>query len=483
MTSVISQNIILLYILITYFVVAASALLNWSYQNTKPCEVLVGGNTQIVQTSKSIPSDTTNLSTSTRPKTPNNGGKFSDLILSRKRRQVDGISHVINVTTDINDLKFSPSTSSVDIVHATVINVPHESPSTSHTDEEETTSQINLQSTSEGAGNSTLQKIFNEDNEETKSTEIFTNAITSEEDINISDSSIFTLDSDIYDELLNEFHNFESTEIQHDDPMIPLTKADDIQFFDMGSQHLTSDQKSRALYNIDEDKHPNPNLTIVSLIEHKGEEKKSTFLPNNSSAKVPNHKTEQIEIPTITNTSSTHPTNNVVVNITIATGFGTSMLSSSPPVYMLSLLIPTDGTNEPNVVVLNKESNNTKEVPEMPSFAETGNYDSTNDNSGGTCECSCPCLESYSESSESNFNEDYDLLNYLNPSLENVNNKSTTSTERALNVSSSTIEPEITEVYTVSSTLTSDMTEPVVTVRNCPEIKPPPILILEGRKL
>ncbi|VEN58894.1 unnamed protein product, partial [Callosobruchus maculatus] len=47
--------------------ISASSLLNWSYQNTKPC-VLVGDNTQVVPASKSAPSET-NLSTSTRPKT------------------------------------------------------------------------------------------------------------------------------------------------------------------------------------------------------------------------------------------------------------------------------------------------------------------------------------------------------------------------------------------------------------------------------
>ncbi|XP_044256003.1 teneurin-m isoform X4 [Tribolium madens] len=52
--------------------ISASSVLNWSYQSTKPCSVLVGENTQFVPPSKTATSET-NLSTSTRPKTSSSG--------------------------------------------------------------------------------------------------------------------------------------------------------------------------------------------------------------------------------------------------------------------------------------------------------------------------------------------------------------------------------------------------------------------------
>nr|XP_015834532.1 PREDICTED: teneurin-m isoform X6 [Tribolium castaneum] len=53
--------------------ISASSVLNWSYQSTKPCSVLVGENTQFVPPSKTATSET-NLSTSSRPKTSSSGG-------------------------------------------------------------------------------------------------------------------------------------------------------------------------------------------------------------------------------------------------------------------------------------------------------------------------------------------------------------------------------------------------------------------------
>nr|XP_015834531.1 PREDICTED: teneurin-m isoform X5 [Tribolium castaneum] len=52
--------------------ISASSVLNWSYQSTKPCSVLVGENTQFVPPSKTATSET-NLSTSSRPKTSSSG--------------------------------------------------------------------------------------------------------------------------------------------------------------------------------------------------------------------------------------------------------------------------------------------------------------------------------------------------------------------------------------------------------------------------
>ncbi|XP_068907175.1 teneurin-m isoform X4 [Tenebrio molitor] len=66
--------VILLIVLTAAFAyISASGVMNWSYQSTKPCSVLVGENPQFVPASKTATSET-NLSTSSRPKTSSSGG-------------------------------------------------------------------------------------------------------------------------------------------------------------------------------------------------------------------------------------------------------------------------------------------------------------------------------------------------------------------------------------------------------------------------
>ncbi|KAJ8955287.1 hypothetical protein NQ314_006900 [Rhamnusium bicolor] len=269
--------------------ISASSLLNWSYQNTKPCEVLVGDNTQIVPASKTVPSET-NLSTSSRPKTSNSGGKYNEPVYSRKRREVDDTQHVFVLSNATTNSSGPPSTSGhdrPDSLHASTVKPLHDlnhlttrklsvldviAPSTNipntqsrHTDNlfnttEEiisATASLSLESTTQSHAfsiNSTpsnLSSVTDSLEESATSTEIFEKTIenneTSEpipkdilpgenreemyddistEEDNISDSSLFKLDSETYDELNREqsskLVHFKSSEIQHDSPHIFL---------------------------------------------------------------------------------------------------------------------------------------------------------------------------------------------------------------------------------------------------------------------
>ncbi|XP_057653225.1 teneurin-m isoform X11 [Diorhabda carinulata] len=99
--------------------ISASNLLNLSYQNTKPCEVLVGDNTQIVPDSKTVPPSETNLSISTRPKTSNTGDNstadydYDNIVIEHHNlttTELYGNSTERNPTTDIESTSENWST-------------------------------------------------------------------------------------------------------------------------------------------------------------------------------------------------------------------------------------------------------------------------------------------------------------------------------------------------------------------------------------
>lgn len=76
----------------------ASSLLNWSYQTSKTCTVLVGENSEI-PSSKATTSET-NLSTSSKPRPSSaagsgSGGNSINNVYLRKRREVDSLPHVL----------------------------------------------------------------------------------------------------------------------------------------------------------------------------------------------------------------------------------------------------------------------------------------------------------------------------------------------------------------------------------------------------
>lgn len=513
------------------FFISASALLNWSYQNTKPCEVLVGGNTQVLQTSKAVPSDTTNLSTSTRPKTPSTGGKLTDLVFSRKRRQVDVNSHVFNVTETTKDFSTLPSKSSSDVVHDDIIvELSHEplhqlqtedSPLITNLDKFNTTSKSIKNNLNQREHYSYFPVQTSEESSDNQSKEDgnFEELTTiplhksktqlspdqSDEEENISDLSLFKLDSEAYAEIQNEHEfllskqgNSDPLEIQQDAPLI----KDDIQFFAMGRKHISSNQKAKTLYNsdqvntdkkgIDSKELTESNLSVLSLNNDENLKKyivNKAYHSSNDNNTLPT-KNPLLPTPKISyievhpNTSSMNFTNRLVLNITVATGFENNMSNPAQPVYVLSMLIPTDGINQPSALDRNEITNNLK-TNSMSAAPVTHINDSDIDNSGGTCECSCPCLDSPNDSSESTSTEDYDIFNYINLSDENTQ-KETIPTEK-FTISSFLSTDEDISTESISTTSISTLVTEVPNVPvNCSRYykpqAPPPILILEGRK-
>lgn len=339
-----------------------------------------------------------------------------------------------------------------------------------------------------------------------------TDNINTEEETNISDSSLFKLDSATYDEIKNEpeflvtnLRNINSSELQHDAPLLPLVKNENIQFFDMGSKHLSSIQKAKTVYNTEDTKAEkwrsdskeltDANLSVLPLNESENLKKnvlispRFSQQPTNTTKQVLNNtyspmpKTEYVKFPT-TNISM-HSTNRVVLNITVATGFENNTLNSLQPIYVLSVLIPTDGINKHDIALNTQEIHNTKPnaIPLVPVTTNPQINDADNDNSGGTCECSCPCLDPISESSESQSTDDYDIFNYLNLSSEG-SREQTSSTKNPITSSISSTDQEIPNDET---TISTNITETLSLPRNCTEQfkqpPAPPILILEGRIL
>lgn len=82
--------------------IAASSLLNWSYQNTKACTVLVGENSDGFPASKATTSET-NLSTSSRPRPSSSGGNNEiEGVYARKRREVNVTPHAFVLFSNVS---------------------------------------------------------------------------------------------------------------------------------------------------------------------------------------------------------------------------------------------------------------------------------------------------------------------------------------------------------------------------------------------
>ncbi|GJQ83081.1 hypothetical protein Trydic_g20093 [Trypoxylus dichotomus] len=106
---------IMLFVVLTpaLLYISASSLLNWSYQNSKACTVVVGENTEISPASKATTSET-NLSTASKPR-PSSGGGNNNIQhdhYSRKRR------HAVDLV-DVVDDNNNTSHASVSVVSVT----------------------------------------------------------------------------------------------------------------------------------------------------------------------------------------------------------------------------------------------------------------------------------------------------------------------------------------------------------------------------
>lgn len=479
-----------------FFFFLASSLLNLSYQTTKPCEVLVGENTQIVPASKTAPASETNLSTPTRPKTSSTGGKYPQLVHSRKRRNVLDPQHAfmlkIESTTSSSSTSSSDSTASTDLHDGTSISL-HDfmsstssssegsSESTSETLTNEETTQTTLEeiaytstdyslSTESTASISTIEELPEQSTEENLNYDL---ASSNEEDV-----SLFNLNSEEYDDFLK---------IQRDQPDDDDDDDDSVEIVKLDHGLLSTTQKSKSVYNSNlktEETKPvksqdaskeltDANLSMLPVAEDKNLKhirfNDETVMYNNFTNNKVNLDTNKTVVKVIDLPQSMSHSKKFFVNLTIATD-DTNNPYSEQSVYVLSVAVPIQENFHPAVEVSNKEK--IKEpIRNSDKSALHHILDSDKDSSGGTCECSCPSLDSTEISDNSS--EDSDGHIVIQP----------------LNIST-TAPPGISSDYSNSTEVSSSATDFSSTseswMTNCPEVTtklppPPTILILEGR--
>ncbi|KAG5882426.1 hypothetical protein JTB14_007052 [Gonioctena quinquepunctata] len=566
--------------------ISASSILNWSYQNTKPCEVLVGDNTQIVPASKTVPSET-NLSSSTRPKTSNVGGKYNEHVFSRKRRQILGTPHAFVLSTATSNSSSHSSSLGPDIMHASTIKPLHDlnnltssdsalstnstpttkdeaieytSPdysageleigettssnigsSTEHSQNYETSSFEEFGSTATTIDenvftNSTEQpnesELSNESGEDLRNESEPSNEsgedLRSKENLegteesfdtsdskitklrknshdvqqgtdeyeNMSDSSLFQLDSEVYDEISKDRKDYKSSEFQQDEPIY------DIDIVKLKNRSLSTTQKYKASYSIgtkadgSSKELTDANLSALPL-EPITDLKNIHFndpvvfhntTNSNSSNDFETNRTESvvsrvkvIDLPSVHNHNMS--SKKFFINLTIAADPDVNNPYPEHSVYVLSVSVPTTGNEEPTINV------DTQKIPpkepvkisDKPVTANSKPFDYDKDSSGGACECSCPCLDSNPFSESFNAEEyDYDSL-VIQPLNMTTTENDVSSTE----TESSSISTEWYSATTDGSTSVTPPSESWST--NCPEITtklppPPTILILEGAR-
>lgn len=99
----------------------ASSLLNWSYQNTKACTVVVGENSEGFPPSKATTSET-NLSTSSRPRPSSSGGNNQiDGVYARKRRDLNVTPHAFVLFSNVSTSSPMMDSSAAPLHDSTVV--------------------------------------------------------------------------------------------------------------------------------------------------------------------------------------------------------------------------------------------------------------------------------------------------------------------------------------------------------------------------
>ncbi|XP_066154380.1 teneurin-m isoform X3 [Euwallacea fornicatus] len=339
--------------------ISASSILNWSYQSTKPCSVLVGDNTQIIPASKTAPSET-NHSTSSRPKQPpssssSSGGKSSYPPYFRKRREVSP-PHAV----------FFPSNTSVSehVGSVHVSTVGPEGSSLSHESDETTTESVISASNNIGPSTSSLST-------EEALEEAFVSP-TSAPPLSVSTSApSTTTEADLeslYGELFeanasNEEEN-KSEELQRDSPIF---------VYEFSNEEIKAKLPKTS-----------KELTDVNLV---APPQPDNFAAKNLVLQQLNSTPPSMKVFEIPSSSSKH----VQVNVTISTDPQNPFSTSS--VYVLSVSVPTDG-QEPSVNLNTNEG--------------AFKANSQQHQQGGACECECPCLEESHELLDGNTSEYYD---------------------------------------------------------------------------
>ncbi|XP_030767229.1 teneurin-m isoform X3 [Sitophilus oryzae] len=475
--------------------ISASSLINWSYQSTKPCAVLVGENTQIVPSSKTAPSET-NHSTSTKPKpATNTGGKPNQAIYARKRRDVS-FKHDLSDTstsTQHGSLHGSTSDSSVYLhdveTSSTKLGVFDVFSSTNKVlkeDEITTTTERELEVTDE------LVSINNEISENDQgyiSTEVLKEESTTTDELNeenevpvhptttdylvdlykdLLSNDDDSNDASLFDEgLENNTVNKKSSseELQQDSPIFLYEQSYSAEERAKEDNETNISSNSKELTNINLSSAP---LTTDKLKDIKVNEFSDTSTNNSTNASSftePNVKIFEIPSPN----KDSQQTSRVLVNVTISTDPNPHNPYQTHSVYVLSVSVPTDG-KEPGVNIDKTEAASFTQLSEQDK-AQKLQQESAHGLQGGACECECPCLDDSNEFSDGNSTSDYDYYGLFG------SKEYGTTSNKKYRMSSTTSAYEDVE--------TSSVTEDVL--RNCAEVTtklppPPTILILEGAR-
>lgn len=463
------------------FVNLASSLLNWSYQNTKACTVLVGENSDGFPVSKTTTSET-NLSTSSRPRPSSSGGN------ARKRRDLNVTPHAFVLFSNISNTSSSTMMESTaapllhdstvvsstelslasDVNNATITNIVSNYTTTSIEDFETSGSSSLAETPTTKVSTSNPDQTTPKSIEDTSKTivqeieEILNAKIDYDQafgpDYDDDDDSTENSTDDVVkvEELRemkpSDMDNPES--IQHDYPVYSYGQ-EEIEIVNLNHKTISTTAKSKAIYEhedvpvvkefISSEELTDSNLAaqdfdIADVINVKSDipvlqthDINNTNLETNKSSKI-----SVIEVPKVFD--SLTPSKRILVNVTIATEPDSP--NSPQSVYVLSVSLPTE--NAPSSPNINVNSQSEKRY-----IHESAKNDIEDSKSygGGECECSCPCLDPETSSTIQN----------------------------------------VTDFTTETTIFEETTTEEMLTTTQCPEITTsvpptPTILILEGMR-
>lgn len=426
--------------------------MNWSYQNTKACSVVVGENQDIFPASKATTLETNrSITSNSRPKpaqtpsSPSSGGK-TDIHVNRRSRRHANTQHASSISSVVDVFDSSSPSSSLDYMHDNF--------SFAISSGENFTDAHDSLADGIKTAKTNIPSIVNLKVEDS------TNDI--DENLLKDDPNILIISNDEYNnQKLSNITKYDSTAETYDN------RSPDMNLFDNElSINLTNQDANQKIFKTSDD-------LIHNLTVDNHNQKQAVL-----------HKSKEI--------SSVLPAvkSRVVVNITISSDDA----DKSKPMYLLSISVPTDNSktlpdvhidpieNEippENLIMIPKPLATTTTTTTVRSTTKT--TIESNKFWGGVCKCSCPVCETDNSSDNYTdlFSEDYvdadDETSFYNGGLFQDSQLSTSdsltsdvSTESTTEVPSSFSPSSEGDIFDL-----------------CPTMKPvlppePTILILEG---
>ncbi|KAF5270057.1 hypothetical protein FQA39_LY08469 [Lamprigera yunnana] len=378
--------------------ISASSLLNWSYQTTKTCTVLVGENSE-VPTSKTTTSET-NLSTSSKPR-PISGG--NDIIAySRKRRNIDDPQHA----SVLDDLLNSGANFSENLN----ISVNEHVRNSSHASFDRSDTLAPLHDITVNSTDVTL--------------EISTTEITTPGPIFNYTSDELQSDTTTVTTQFEELEALDLDAMQQDHPLYSYGDDEEVvEIIKLGNKPISDVAKSKSLYSKDDIKKNDPFVPL-----------EFENLTHDAST---NTKRVNIDLP------QPPPSNRILVNVSI----GTQSNYNNEPFYVLSLSIPTNEYQNPqfNVEPANLMQSVSKENEVSTNRTSVvANKEEPLEHWGGQCQCSCPCLDAQNTlpDNETDYVDEIISSNTID-TMEDLDFNATTDSTEVPDTTTSTVCPEV----------------------------------------